>query len=106
MKTGSPYWWQKEDISLYLLRRSALDLIVGMLFASSVYNNIIHEFLYTKAGSTLAIGENPRGDKDMKSNKTYKDMTREERKEAAQAKAQAALDRIGDGVRSKVPSRT
>ena len=42
----------------------------------------------------------------MKSNKTYKDMTREERKEAAQAKAQAALERIGDGVRSKVPSRT
>ncbi len=36
----------------------------------------------------------------MKSNKAYKDMTREERKAAAQAKAQAALDRIGDGVRS------
>ncbi len=39
----------------------------------------------------------------MKTNKTtksYKDMTREERREAAQAKAQAALDRIGDGVRS------
>ena len=36
----------------------------------------------------------------MKSNKAYKDMTREERKEAAQAKAQAALDRLGDGIRS------
>ena len=36
----------------------------------------------------------------MKSNKAYKDMTREERRAAAQAKAQAALDRIGDGVRS------
>ena len=36
----------------------------------------------------------------MKTEKSYKDMTREERKAAAQAKAQAALDRIGDGVRS------
>ena len=36
----------------------------------------------------------------MKTTKSYKNMTREERKEAAQAKAQAALDRIGDGVRS------
>ncbi|MBR3224952.1 MAG: hypothetical protein IKF78_06495 [Atopobiaceae bacterium] len=36
----------------------------------------------------------------MKTTKAYKDMTREERKAAAQAKAQAALDRIGDGVRS------
>jgi hypothetical protein len=36
----------------------------------------------------------------MKSNKAYKDMTKQERKAAAQAKAQAALDRIGDGVRS------
>jgi hypothetical protein len=36
----------------------------------------------------------------MKTTKSYKDMTREERKAAAQAKAQAALDRIGDGVRS------
>ncbi len=35
----------------------------------------------------------------MKSNKAYKDMTREERKAAAQAKAQAAIDRIGDGIR-------
>ncbi|MBR3384234.1 MAG: hypothetical protein IKG69_03360 [Atopobiaceae bacterium] len=31
---------------------------------------------------------------------SYRDMTREERREAAQARAQAALDRIGDGVRS------
>ena len=36
----------------------------------------------------------------MKTEKSYKDMTREERKAAAQARAQAALDRIGDGVRS------
>ena len=36
----------------------------------------------------------------MKTTKSYKDMTSEERKAAAQAKAQAALDRIGDGVRS------
>ncbi|MDO4797189.1 MAG: ArdC-like ssDNA-binding domain-containing protein [Coriobacteriales bacterium] len=36
----------------------------------------------------------------MKTKKSYKDMTREERKALAQAKAQAALDRIGDGVRS------
>ncbi len=36
----------------------------------------------------------------MKTTKSYKDMTREERRAAAQAKAQAALDRIGDGVRS------
>jgi antirestriction protein ArdC len=36
----------------------------------------------------------------MKTTKAYKDMTREERKAAAQAKAQAALDRIGGGVRS------
>ena len=36
----------------------------------------------------------------MKNNKSYKDMTREERKQAAQAKAQAALDRLGDGIRS------
>ncbi len=32
----------------------------------------------------------------MKTEKSYKDMTREERKELAQAKAQAAIDRIGD----------
>ncbi|MBR3328402.1 MAG: hypothetical protein IKG22_13865 [Atopobiaceae bacterium] len=36
----------------------------------------------------------------MKTTKSYKDMTREERKAAAQAKAQAALDRLGDGIRS------
>ena len=36
----------------------------------------------------------------MKTNKDYKDMTRQERREAAQAKAQAALDRLGDGIRS------
>ena len=36
----------------------------------------------------------------MKTNKGYRDMTCEERKAAAQARAQAALDRIGDGVRS------
>ena len=36
----------------------------------------------------------------MKTAKSYKDMTREERREAAQAKAQAALDRLGDGIRS------
>ena len=36
----------------------------------------------------------------MKTTKSYKDMTSEERKAAAQAKAQAALDRIGDGVHS------
>ena len=36
----------------------------------------------------------------MKTAKSYKDMTREERKAAAQAKAQAALDRLGDGIRS------
>jgi hypothetical protein len=36
----------------------------------------------------------------MKSNKAYKDMTKQERREAAQAKAQAALDRLGDGIRS------
>ncbi len=36
----------------------------------------------------------------MKTTKSYEDMTREERKALAQAKAQAALDRIGDGVRS------
>ena len=35
----------------------------------------------------------------MKTEKSYKDMTREERKAAAQAKAQAAIDRIGDGIR-------
>ena len=36
----------------------------------------------------------------MKTTKSYRDMTREERKAAAQAKAQAALDRLGDGIRS------
>ena len=36
----------------------------------------------------------------MKSNKAYKDMTKQERRAAAQAKAQAALDRLGDGIRS------
>ena len=36
----------------------------------------------------------------MKSNKAYKDMTKQERREAAQARAQAALDRLGDGIRS------
>ena len=43
---------------------------------------------------------NPRGDQIMKTTKSCKDMTRQERREAAQAKAQAALDRIGDGIRS------
>ena len=36
----------------------------------------------------------------METTKAYRDMTREERRAAAQARAQAALDRIGDGVRS------
>ena len=36
----------------------------------------------------------------MKTTKAYKDMTKQERREAAQVRAQAALDRIGDGVRS------
>ena len=36
----------------------------------------------------------------MKTTKAYKDMTKQERREAAQAKAQAALDRLGDGIRS------
>ena len=36
----------------------------------------------------------------MKSNKAYKDMTKQERREAAQAKAQAALDQLDEGVRS------
>ncbi len=42
----------------------------------------------------------------MKTNKACKDMTREERKRAAQAKAQAALDRIGYGVRAVWESET
>ncbi|MBR3314248.1 MAG: hypothetical protein IKG18_08935 [Atopobiaceae bacterium] len=36
----------------------------------------------------------------MKTTKSYEDMTKQERREAAQAKAQAALDRLGDWIRS------
>ena len=36
----------------------------------------------------------------MNTTKSYEDMTKQERREAAQAKAQAALDRLGDWIRS------
>ena len=53
-----------------------------------------------EAGAGIARNHNPRGDQIMETTKAYRDMTREERRAAAQARAQAALDRIGDGVRS------
>jgi len=33
IKTGSRYLWQNDEISLYLLRRSALFLITGIFYS-------------------------------------------------------------------------
>ena len=56
MNTGSANVWQKWEISLYLLRRSALDLIVGIALS------LIHIYPYARLrpgdqGTVVAVDD-------------------------------------------------